>query len=199
MAVTYPLSLPTSIGMANIDLRAVNAVAISQSPFTYSTQVHRYAGQMWGATITLPRQRRDLIEPWVAFALALNGPFGTFLLGDPNNVAPRGTATTLSIRVNESVGASEIRVTTNGTLRAGDYIQLGTGSDATLHKVLQDVGSGNVTVDIWPYLRKARPTTTTCSLTNTVGLFRLSDAAQTWAINDTSAYTMSFSAIEAIT
>ena len=39
MAITYPLTLPTVAGIASINLRAVNAVSVSSSPFTYKQQV----------------------------------------------------------------------------------------------------------------------------------------------------------------
>ena len=35
MAITYPLNTPTSIGIESIEIRAVNAVSISQSPCWY--------------------------------------------------------------------------------------------------------------------------------------------------------------------
>ena len=94
MAITYPLSIPTTIGIENIELRAVNAVATSQSPFTYKQQIVQHTGQRWEASITIPPVKRDLAEEWVAFLLSLKGPTGTFLLGDPLGATPRGTAST---------------------------------------------------------------------------------------------------------
>ena len=35
MAITYPLAIPNTIGIESIELRAVNSVATSQSPYTY--------------------------------------------------------------------------------------------------------------------------------------------------------------------
>ena len=92
MAITYPLSTPTSIGIETIELRAVNAVATSQSPFTFKQQIVSHQGQMWQAAISIPSVRRDLAEDWNAFLLSLRGPIGTFLLGDPNSATPRGSA-----------------------------------------------------------------------------------------------------------
>jgi hypothetical protein len=194
MAITYPLSTPTSIGIASIELSATNAVAISRSPFTFSQQVHTYAGQMWSASVTIPPLRKEFVEPWVAFLLALRGQTGTFLLGDPNNTTPRGTAT--SATITGASGSSSLTVTMLGTLLAGDYIQLGTGADATLHKVLVDQ-SGNGTLEVWPALRKAR-SSVSATLTNTKGLFRLANNTQSWSINESSAYGLQFDAMEAI-
>ena len=194
MAISYPLSLPTDIGIANIELRAQNAVAVSQSPFTFATQVQAYSGQMWGATVSIPPVRKDLAEPWVAFLTALRGQYGTFRLGDPNNTTPRGTAT--SATITGAVGSSSLTVTMLGTLLAGDYIQLGTGSDSTLHKVLVDQ-DGNGTLEVWPALRKAR-TGVSAKLTNPRGVFRLSSNTSSWNINESSVYGLSFDCMEVI-
>lgn len=194
MAISYPLSLPTSIGIANISLGAENAVAVSSSPFTYRQQVIQHPGQRWTATVTIPPVRREYAEPWVAFLLALRGQVGTFLLGDPAGAAPRGTST--SATITGTSGASSVSVTMTGTLLAGDYIQLGSGSDATLHKVVQDQ-SGNGTLEIWPALRKDR-TAVAATLTIPRGLFRLATNQQNWSINESSVYGISFDAVEAL-
>lgn len=194
MAISYPLALPTSIGIAEITLSANNAVAISQSPFTFQQQIIRHPGQRWTASVTIPPVRRDLAEPWVAFLLAMNGPVGTFLLGDPNGKAPRGTAT--SATITGTAASSSPTITMTGTLLAGDYIQIGSGVTATLHKVLQD-RSGSGTIEIWPSLRSA-VTGVTVTLTNTVGRFRLSGTQQSFNINDASIYGISFDAVEAL-
>jgi hypothetical protein len=194
MAISYPLALPTSIGIANITLSANNAVAISQSPFTFKQQIVQHAGQRWTASVSIPPVRRDLAEPWNAFLLALNGPVGTFLLGDPNAKAPRGTATAATIT--GSSGSSSPTITMTGTLLAGDYIQIGSDDTATLHKVLIDRNATGV-IEIWPALRSS-VTGANVTLTNTVGRFRLSGNQQSFSINETSVYGISFDCVEAL-
>lgn len=93
MDLSSPLNTPTNIGIANITLSAENAVAISQSPFTYQQQVIAHPGQRWAASISLPPMKRPDAEYWVAFLLSLKGQIGTFLLGDPNCVTAQGSAT----------------------------------------------------------------------------------------------------------
>jgi hypothetical protein len=84
-----------------------------------------------------------------------------------------------------------------GTLKAGDYIQLGSGSAAKLHQVLIDqTGDGNL--EIWPKLR-ADYTDETVIFSNPKGVFRLSSNMTSWNINSSSAYGISFEAVEAIT
>lgn len=258
MTISYPLNTPTSIGIANIELSATNAVAVSRSPFTFSQQVHTYPGQMWSATVTIPPLRKEFVEPWVAFLLALRGQTGTFLLGDPNNVTPRGVATGTPLVNNGSaisagsfvigtryeiatlgdtdwvsIGASSATVgvqflatgtgsgtgtvtesqtggtleidgatvSTTGWLKAGDYIQLGAASSATLHKVLLDAdsdASGNVTLEIWPYMRTAPADNAAVTVSNCKGVFRLATNTQSWSINESSAYGLQFDAMEAV-
>lgn len=194
MAIVYPLTLPSHTGVRSIELRAINAVAYSASPFTFAGQAHAYSGQMWLADITLPAMRIADAETWLGFLLSLKGQYGTFLLGNPTCTAPRGTAT--SATVSGSAGSGSVSVTMSGTLLAGDYIQLGSGSDATLHKVLQDQ-SGSGTLEIWPSLRKAR-SSVSVTLTNAKGLFRLSSNEQAWSVTEASTYGITFSAREAI-
>ena len=194
MAITYPLSLPTHTGIRGIELRAINAVAYSASPFTFAGQTHAYSGQMWQADVTLPPMKIADAEQWLGFLISLRGQYGTFLLGDPLRTAPRGTA--VSVRVTGATGSGSVSVTTGGSLLAGDYIQLGSGSDATLHKVLQDQ-SGPGTLEIWPALRKDR-TDVLATIRDAKGLFRLSTNEQAWSINEASIYGITFSAREAI-
>ena len=192
MAITYPLALPTVTSFKSISLTASNAVAISRSPFTFSSQVHAYSGQAWSAGVTLPAMQRPSASAWVAFLLSLRGQYGSFLLGDPSCLSPQGDAT--SATVTGVAGDNTLVVTMTGSLLAGDMIQIGTGADATLHKVLVDaIGTG--ALEIWPALRKAR-TTAALTLTNPKGVFRLSANETSWDVNEALIYGISFAADE---
>jgi len=194
MAISYPLNTPTTIGIESIELRARNSVAVSQSPFTYKQQVVAHQGQTWEASVSIPSVRRDLAADWKAMLVALKGPVGTFLLGDPDYATPRGTVSgtpTLS----GTAGDSTVSVTMTGTLLAGDYIQLGTGSATRLHQVLVDQnGSGNL--EIWPDLRSTY-SGETIIYSNPKGIFRLAQSVTSWSIDNASFYGISFEAIEA--
>ena len=195
MAISYPLSLPTNVGMASIELRARNTVAVSMSPFTYKQQTHSYDGQMWEADVTLPPMNRDDAESWVSFLMSLKGRAGTFLLYDPSAKSARGTAT--SINVTGVVGDDSLTVnSSNGTLKAGDYIQLGAAIDATLHKVLVDY-SGSGDLEVWPKLRKAR-TGVDAVLVDASGLFRLASNETAWSVDNASFFGISFGATEVV-
>jgi len=195
MAISYPLDTPTTIGIESIELRAINAVAVSQSPFTYKQQIIAHQGQIWSASVSIPSVRRDLAAAWKAMLVALKGPVGTFLLGDPDYVTPRGTIEG-SPTLSGTAGDSTVSITMTGTLLAGDYIQLGTNSAARLHQVLVDQdGSGNL--EIWPDLRSTYSGEAVI-YSSPKGVFRLGNSTTSWSINNASFYGISFEAIEAL-
>ena len=194
MALTYPLSTPTSIGIAQIELRASNTTATSSSPFSYKQQVISFGGQQWSASVSIPSVRRDLAAPWKAMLVGLKGQVGSFLLGDPDYVTPQGTATTGTLT--GAIATDSVAVTLDGTLLAGDYIQLGTAIASKLHVVLQDQ-SGNGTLEIWPALRQSY-TSEAMVLSSPVGVFRLTESVTSWSIDNASAYGISFEAVEVI-
>ena len=126
MPLSYPLATPTTIGIESIELRAVNAVAVSQSPFTFKQQVISHGGQKWEASVNIPSVHRDKAAEWKAMLVGLKGQTGTFLLGDPDYATPQGTVS--SCVASGSAGDDAVSVVMTGTLKAGDYIQLGSGA-----------------------------------------------------------------------
>lgn len=209
MAYSFPLSLPTVTGIRNISLRARNVVSISQSPFTLKQQVVSHAGQQWEAEITLPPMTRAEGEEWVSFLVKLKGQRGTFLLGDPSGATPRGSASSNagtplvngSGQTGDSLTIDGCPATVTGYLKAGDYIQLGNASSATLHKVLNDSntnGDGQTTLDIFPSIRTAPADNAAVTVSNAKGLFRLSTSETNWSINEVTHFGITFAAIEVV-
>jgi hypothetical protein len=194
MAIAYPLSTPTSIGIESIELRAVNAVATSQSPFTYKQQIVSHQGQMWQASVSIPTVHRDLAAPWKAMLVALKGQTGTFLLSDPDYATPQGTVSACTLT--GTAGDETVTVVMTGSLLAGDYIQLGAASSARLHQVLVDQ-TGNGSLEIWPALRDTYAGATVV-FSAAKGVFRLASNTSQWSINNTSTYGISFDAVESI-
>lgn len=195
MAITFPIDIPTSIGIAHIQFFADNAVSRSESPFSYATQVYKHPGERWRASVTIPTTQRESSEPWVSFLLKLRGGEGTFLMGDPNCADPRGTATGGTLTGQEREPTASVTMT--GTLLEGDYIQLGSGNTTRLHKVLEDI-SGSGQIELWPSLRDGYDNATFTTV-NTKGLFRLSDPTSTWTIDSSSQYGIQFDAVEVLT
>jgi len=194
MALSYPLDTPTSIGIESIELRAVNAVATSQSPFTYKQQIISHGGQKWEASVNIPSVHRDKAAQWKALLVGLKGQTGTFLLGDPDYATPQGTVS--SCTLTGSAGSEAASVVMTGTLLAGDYIQLGSGSAAKLHQVLLDQ-DGDGSLEIWPALR-SNYTNETVIFNAPKGVFRLATNISSWSINNASTYGISFEAVEAL-
>ena len=205
MAISYPLSLPTQSAIAKIRLTATDIVGISQSPFTAAQQVYKYPGQFWEADVTLPPMKRADAEYWVAFLLKLNGPYGTFLLGDPLGATARGIATGTPVVNGGSQTGNELvtdgwTTSQTGILKAGDYIQLGSGATAQLYKILDDAnsdGSGNATFTIWPSLRSSPADNATITVSSPKGVFRLT-TLPSWDIDEASIYGLTFGAREAL-
>jgi len=192
--LSYPLATPTSIGIESIELRAVNAVATSQSPFTYKQQVISHGGQKWEASVSIPSVHRDKAAQWKAMLVGLKGQRGTFLLGDPDYATPQGTVSLCELTGN--AGDETVTVAMTGTLLAGDYIQLGSESSAKLHQVLVDQ-NGDGSLEIWPALRSDY-TGETVIFNAPKGVFRLATNISSWSINNASTYGISFEAVEAL-
>lgn len=209
MAETYPLALPTHTGIARVRLIARDVVGVSTSPFNFKQQVYRHQGQRWEADITLPSMKREDAELWSAFLLRLRGAYGTFLLGDPNGGTPRGSASTTpgtpvvagGSQTGDELDIDGCPTSATGYLKAGDYIQLGSGSSARLHKVLEDVntdGTGAATLNLWPKITTAPSDNATVTVNNAQGLFRLASNETMWDIDQASIYGITFGAVEAI-
>jgi hypothetical protein len=209
MAETYPLSFPTHTGVASVEITATDVVAVSESPFTFSQQVVRHAGARWSASIRIPAVKRDDSEYWNAFLLRLRGRFGTFLLGDPNAATPRGTASSNAgtplvsgaSQTGNELDIDGLPASQTGYLKAGDYIQLGSGSSARLYKVLQDAdsnASGEATLNLWPDLRSSPSDNAPVVVSDAKGVFRLADNQAIWTINNAGFYSIAFTAVEAL-
>jgi len=206
MTISFPASLPAIIGPASFTMRAVNQTAISTSPFTYKQQVVAHTGQRWEAEAQLPPMDRDRAEAWIGFLVSMQGSIGTFLMGDPAGATARGSVggTPVVNGPNQTGGSLSISGASSSQtdwIRAGDYIQLNSGSSATLHKVLQDAdsdGSGLVNLDIWPNIRSAPADASTVVVSSAVGVWRLNSGQQDWSISAAAIYGLSFAAVEAI-
>lgn len=206
MTISYPLSIPTNKGIARVRLTANNVVGMSQSPFTAKQQVYKYTGQFWEAEVSLPPMKRADAEYWISFLLKLNGSYGTFLLGDPNGGTARGVATGTPLVKGDGQTGNELITdgwtpSQTGILKAGDYIQLGSGATARLYKVLDDVNSdsgGNATLTLWPDLRTAPSDNAAITVSNPKGNFRLVSSDQSWSIDEAAFYGLTFAAREAL-
>ncbi|SRR5579884_686123 len=207
MSITYPLSLPSSPpGIEAIELSSNDVVGIGASPFTGQQQILEWPGNWWTARISLPPMYRVDAERWIAFLVSLKGMSGTFLLGDPNGKTPLGIATGTPL-VNGSNQTGKVLATKGwtpsiaGILKAGDYLQIGSGATTRLYKAMKDANSdasGNCVVDVWPSIRDLPADGAAIVTSSAKGTFRRNSNQQAWTINKDKTYSIAFDAIEAI-
>ena len=202
MAITYPISLPTT-GIASVEWRTVNAVVTSQSPFTYKQQIISHGGQRWEATVNLPPMNRDTAAAWKAALVSLKGSYGTMLLGDPDYPLPRGTLRSTDASnfatVSATAGNSFLQITMQDqtkTLLAGDYIQVGSDAAARLFQVMED-RTGDGQLEVYPNVR-VDYSSETIGTNDTKGVFRLSSNVTSWSIDNAAIYGISFDVVEAV-
>jgi len=187
-------------------IRGNTIVGVSASPFTAQQQVYKHQGEWWEAEVTLPPMKRATAEQVSAFLLKMKGRYGTFLLGDPANTSPRGVGTgTPLVNGAGQTGSSLVTdgwtVSTTGILKAGDWIQLGTASSTTLHKVLDDVnsdGSGNATLELFPRIRTSPDDDAAITVSSPKGIWRLASNQMEYSIDEASVYGITFACIEAL-
>ena len=206
MAISYPLTPPTSPGVRRVTISAENVVSAVTSIFTLQTQTQEYEGRRWHLSATFPPMKRAYAEDWLAFFLKLRGRNGTFLFGDPNGSAPRGSGLGTPLVDGASQTGLELATkgwtpSSSGVLLPGDYIQLGSAGTSRLYKVLTQADSdsaGEVTLDIWPSLREPPSDSAAITLDDAVGLFRMADNLTQWDLDVAAFYGFGFRAEEAI-
>lgn len=205
MPITYPLTLPSVFAIASIRWISYDVVALSESPFTLQCQVQEFAGQRLSGELTLPPLKREKAAEIIAFLLKLRGRLGTFLLGDPAGATPRGVATGAPLVNGANQTGNQLIIdgctpSVTNWLRAGDWIQLGTGAASRLHQNLDDVNSdalGQATLTIWPSLRASPPDNDPLTLTNTRGVFRLASGVP-WDIDNAEIFGLSVPFVERV-
>lgn len=205
MTITYPVAFPTQPGIKVSKFTMDDAVAMSESPFSFEQQVYEHQGKRWMVEITMPVMKRLTAGAFIARMAQLKGMKGTFLLGDPDARTPQGVATGTPL-VNGGTQVGDTLVTdgwthsVTGILLAGDYIQLGSGSTQRMHILTSDAnsdGSGNATLSIWPTLRGSPADDAAIVTSNCMTQFRL-DKPFNWSANEASTYSITFSATEAL-
>jgi hypothetical protein len=202
----YPLTMPTTPNFVTSQWEIIKTVAVTQSPFTYATNVHEYDGAVWSTVVTLPPLSREQAVEWQAFFMQLHGRKGTFLLGDPDAKTIRGSATqVISVKGDHSVGAFDITCdgadTSTLLFKKGDYVQFGSSGSSKLHMLVADVssdGSGNATLPIEPPLKTALSDDSVITYSNTKAVMRMDSNDLGWKANKNSVYSLSFSCTEAL-
>jgi len=205
--MTYPLQMPASPGIKTLGWSAQAVVGVSESPFTLAQQVQTWPGERWGPiSVTLPPMRRDRAEVWIAWRLSLRGRAGTFLLYDPDGATPRGTIGADGITLAEPHAVRRRSLKLRGlaagaTVLAGDWLGLGSGATARMHKNLTDKAadsSGQVELEIWPGLRADYGPATVVTTRRVPGVFRMTKNVMPWTSDEAGTFGLSFEAAEVL-
>ena len=205
MAITFPVTFPT-LGIKSMTIRAKSTVGISTSPFTGQQQVFQHQGQWWEAEVSMPPMSREDAETFIAFMLKMNGRYGTFLLGDPLAADPLGVATGSPVVNGANQTGNELATdgwstSVTNILKAGDWIQLGSGSTSRLYKVLESVNSdsgGAATLTIWPNLRSSPSDNAPLTVVSPRGQWRLASNEMPYSIDEASMFGITFACVEAL-
>lgn len=193
MTISFPLAMPTTRAPARIDFRAETQVGSVESPFSFVPQTYVWAAERWLATLTWGQMgQADADDVEAGLLLALNGREGSFLLGDPLRITPRGTWAGQSPLVNlgsqtgKTLNIDGLTPTTT-TGKKGDFFQLGSGATSRLYRLTADFtanGSGQATLDFWPSLRVSPADNAALTLSSAKGLFMLNQNVRGWTLED---------------
>lgn len=176
--IGYPLTIPltTTTRESAVNLIASSVIGISQSPYTFTSQVFDHDTDSWQLKVSINPLTREEAQPWIAFLTALRGRRGTFMFGPAILREPLGTGGGVPVLT----GTPEARrtITTSGwtqnstVLKAGDLFQL----DDRLYMSLLDVNSdssGHATIEVFPKIRASHASGTSLILNDPKGIFRL--------------------------
>ncbi|MEK9699630.1 MAG: hypothetical protein VW270_27880 [Candidatus Poseidoniales archaeon] len=206
-APSYPLSYPTDVGFKASTFSISRTVAVVESPFTGTQQTHEHDRALWKATMSLPPMARSTASKWLAFFMKLHGRKGTFLLGDPDAKTAQGAITgSVTLNADIAIGDYDIELLTSLTstsdvFKAGDYIQINTGSSAKLHMIVEDAdtdGSGVATVTVEPPIKTVQTATTDVIYSGAKGVFSMDVNVLGWDADYMSKFGISFSCTEAL-
>lgn len=205
---TPPLvTIPESSCFANMTMSMERIVARTTSPYSYEEQAFRWPGERWMLTVDMPPiLDRRIANQWISFGLKLEGSYGIFLAGDPLGKEPQGVATGIPVTSSATLSSGTLSTTgwaanVTGILLDGDYIQIGTGLSARLHRVVEDVdsdGAGNAVLTLVPALRNSYADGTAVIVQNPRGAFRLQDNNFGWGVSPGGIRRISFSAVEVV-
>lgn len=207
MATPELITLPASSCFASMVFSMRRVVGLTASPFSLDEQTFKWPGAQWIVEFDLPPiKNRTIADEWISFGLNLEGRYNYFLLGDPLGRIPKGVATGSPLV--DGAGHTGNLLPTKGwtpntpnIMMAGDWLQLGTGVSAKLHRVTQNVNSdagGNALLKIQGPIKVSPADNQAIIVNNAQGLFRLSSNDFSHSVNTGPIHRFSFQAAEVI-
>lgn len=212
MAISFPVTLPTTPAIESARLTPISVVAASRSPFTLERQTQVHQGKRWFIEVEWPTMSRAEAEPLLAARASLNGKEGSFLIGDPAGATPLGAAkdtpgTPLiagGSQTGQDINFDGAPNNVTDYLLAGDMVSLGTGTGTRLFKVLVDAssdGGGLFTLTLWPDVVTALADSAPLAVSGAQGLFELAENAGSWSVDSSlvgGAYSLGLTAVSVI-
>jgi hypothetical protein len=169
--------MPCVCSPSSIEIGAMEAVAVNQSPLACAIQTYDWQASGWSGQVGFLSMNRHSFDAWSASILSCRGQSNVFSLGDPKAILPKGPAT--GIPVVSGAGQTGYSLVSRGwvpniisILLPGDLIQIGNRMYKLTAPANFDSG-GNSTLSIWPNLRDAPADGTLIQTRNCNRLFRL--------------------------
>ena len=204
MAISYPLTMPTTPKPDSIQYRYSTVNGMTISPFSLTEHTYDWNAAKLTAQVNLPKMTRANARAWIAFLMSLDGRVGTFYLTNFDYATPEGTP--LGTPVIASISADGKTINSSGwddgetgLLKAGDWIQLSSGQ---MVAVVEDADSDGAGVGLSSF--EVRPPirditlTTGITTANTKGIFRLSNSEVSWTVDNLYHHGITLDCTEAI-
>jgi len=202
------ITVPSSFKVTNSSFRLINSVSQNESPFSLRQQTYDWGGSRWEGEVTIRPYTYDETADLRAFLARLKGRANTFLYGDPDYLVkgPRGSLAGTPLVNGASQTGNTIIIDgftagQSNVVRAGDYMQLGSGASSELYMVLADAdssGAGSATLLLNRTLISPPSDNETPVFTNARGVFRLVDNQVEWSSNESSVTQITLAFKEAV-
>jgi hypothetical protein len=190
MSFSYPLTMPSSPAPRTVKWSMAHAQGVAGSPFSYEKQVVGWGGEVWRAKVIYPTMTRDVAEQWIAFLLKNEGQLGSFYFGPPASEAGRGgwVGDGPLVKGGSQTGnlleIDDLTINQTARVKVGDWCQLGSGTAARLHKVMDDANSnasGEATISLKPRILTAPADNAAITVVNPKGIFTLLTSEPSWS------------------
>lgn len=145
---------PSTIGIAEIDLRLSLARASFESSFTRQrTVVDLNAGKAnrWEGTITTAILTAALMREFYGWICGVAASDGQFTVGDPDYSGPQSGADSGTVNGGGQTGTTLAVSGVSGSYGRGEYLQF--GNELKIITADATVSGGNVTLSIAPAIR----------------------------------------------
>ncbi|HQS59725.1 MAG: hypothetical protein B7Y56_03005 [Gallionellales bacterium 35-53-114] len=170
----------------------------------FGSQATELDGPLWEVMIGAPDMLERDAGEWQALLMLMRGQTNQLALWNHGRSAPRGTmrgTMTLNTAAAQGAVALSIIAATEAatTLKAGDYLGLGTGVTQQVVMVTADAtanGSGVIAISIEPPLRNAHLIAAAVTWDKPKALFRRKQSAASWDYKNVTASGLGLDLIE---